>query len=126
MAQVKVNVSDLQKLIKKVGSKEAAQQIMKPLAELMLEEVRMNWSGRVPPRSTPGNPPAIDTGLLDRTMNIRPVKDGYSTIARQDYSEHLEYGTYKMAARPFMLPAFERTVAGADFSELGAEIFAET
>ena len=62
-----------------------------------------------------GEPPGIDTGTLKNAINAQPtgpmaweVNDG------TDYGVHLEYGTVKMAARPWMLPAFERTVETID------------
>lgn len=59
--------------------------------------------------STAGNPPNTDTGYL--AGNIHVVfdgdKHGASVESRADYSEALEFGTSKMAARPFMQPALE-------------------
>ena len=59
--------------------------------------------------STAGNPPNSDTGYL--ASNIFVVIDqnkmGSSVESRADYSEALEFGTSKMAARPFMQPALE-------------------
>jgi len=59
--------------------------------------------------STPGNPPNSDTGYL--ASNVFVVIDqnkmGSSVESRADYSEALEFGTSKMAARPFMQPALE-------------------
>lgn len=43
----------------------------------------------------------VDTGFLQD--NIGLVADGVASAA--DYSEHVEYGTYKMGAQPFMRPA---------------------
>jgi HK97 gp10 family phage protein len=59
--------------------------------------------------STAGNPPNTDTGYL--VSNIHLVLDsnklGCSVESRADYSESLEFGTSRMAARPFMQPALE-------------------
>lgn len=59
--------------------------------------------------STAGNPPNTDTGYL--VSNIHLVVDsnklGCSVESRADYSESLEFGTSRMAARPFMQPALE-------------------
>lgn len=59
--------------------------------------------------SAAGEPPASDTGFL--ASNITTVIDGdglgASVESRADYSTFLEFGTTKMAARPFMHPAVE-------------------
>ena len=59
--------------------------------------------------STAGNPPNTDTGYLARNIHIvvDGDKHGASVESRADYSEALEFGTSKMAARPFMQPALE-------------------
>ena len=59
--------------------------------------------------STEGNPPNSDTGFL--ASNIHSVFDndklGSDVESRADYSEHLEFGTKNMRARPFLQPALE-------------------
>jgi HK97 gp10 family phage protein len=59
--------------------------------------------------STAGNPPNSDEGYLAQNIfvNLDNDKLGGSVESRADYSEALEYGTSKMAARPFMQPALE-------------------
>lgn len=61
--------------------------------------------------SRPGDPPNSDTHGLDRQIETEltePLKATVSSNAR--YSKFLEFGTSRMAARPFMSPAaqFER------------------
>ncbi len=63
--------------------------------------------------SAPGEPPAMDTGLL--ANSISTTAEGslrYVVSASAHYAIYLEYGTYKMAARPFMRPAFEQVKPG--------------
>lgn len=58
--------------------------------------------------SAPGQPPNTDTGRL--AGSIRAVMSGTPTAyvdALADYAVHLEFGTRKMSARPFMTPAVE-------------------
>ena len=59
--------------------------------------------------SAAGNPPNTDTGYL--ANNIFQIVDadklGASVESRADYSVHLEFGTSKMKARPFLQPALE-------------------
>lgn len=62
--------------------------------------------------SAPGEPPATDTGAL---LNNWPEPTGKRTAKGasveggpgQEYAKHLELGTSKTAARPFMRPALD-------------------
>lgn len=72
-------------------------------------EIVMNFSTESPSR--PGQPPGVDTGALKNSIHVTQLSKGtWATSDGVDYGAALEYGTVKMAARPFMLPAFERTV----------------
>ena len=53
-----------------------------------------------------GSPPAVDTGKLRNSINVKKVGTfGYSiNTGDTEYAPHLEFGTTKMGARPFMLP----------------------
>ena len=59
--------------------------------------------------SAAGQPPATDTGFLVQNINLKIDADGLgaSVESNADYSAALEFGTRKMAARPFMQPALE-------------------
>ena len=59
--------------------------------------------------SAAGQPPATDTGFLVNNIALKIDSDGLgaSVESRADYSAFLEFGTSKMAARPFMQPALE-------------------
>ena len=59
--------------------------------------------------SAAGEPPATDTGYLVSNIftNIDTDGLGASVESRAGYSSFLEFGTSKMAARPFMQPALE-------------------
>ena len=59
--------------------------------------------------SPPNSPPNTDTGFLASNvfLKIDADKMGCSVESRADYSEHLEFGTSKMKARPFLQPALE-------------------
>jgi HK97 gp10 family phage protein len=66
-------------------------------------------SGKGHVASRPGEPPSADTHLLDRsieTVQVEPLKVNVS--ANAPYAVPLEFGTSKMAARPFMAPAVQR------------------
>jgi len=66
--------------------------------------------------SAPGQAPANDTGRLVNSFNVSQsadklavqIKSGGATV---DYAVALEYGTEKMAPRPFMKPALEKSRA---------------
>lgn len=73
-------------------------------------------TGRLYPRgrrwhraSAPGEPPKSDTGYLASHITTVLDLDGFAANveAQAEYSRHLEFGTTKMAARPFLFPAFE-------------------
>jgi HK97 gp10 family phage protein len=59
-----------------------------------------------PPASAPGEPPRVDTARLRQSLQPSVVREGNTirgTVSTNvEYAEHLEYGTSKMAARPFM------------------------
>lgn len=55
--------------------------------------------------SSPGNPPRIDTENLVNSINVRQVRPFVWAIrCGALYGPDLEFGTSKMAARPFMGP----------------------
>lgn len=56
-----------------------------------------------PPRSSPGEPPHVDTGELISGIFYNVSDDLQLTVGfTADYGWDLEYGTSKMAARPFL------------------------
>ena len=77
--------------------------------EAQLSITRGSVSGRNHVPSRPGEPPNQDTGVLAsniETVQISPVLVEVSSNA--PYSAPLEFGTSKMAARPFMRPARDK------------------
>lgn len=63
-------------------------------------------SGKNHVPSAPGEPPNEDTGTLRRNITVTQVGPLHVRVASNaPYSAHLEFGTSKMAARPFMGPA---------------------
>ena len=62
--------------------------------------------------SSPGNPPAIDKGELVRSIIVsdRPTEVEIGSKGGAPYSKFLEEGTKKMAKRPFLQPAVEKTM----------------
>lgn len=65
--------------------------------------------GKAHQASAPGEPPAIDTGNLVNSVFSEKSGPGQAVVgASAEYAEYLEFGTSKMAARPFLRPALEK------------------
>ncbi|MFC6487355.1 HK97-gp10 family putative phage morphogenesis protein [Nitratireductor sp. GCM10026969] len=78
-------------------------------AENSITQGSVSGAGHVP--SLPGEPPNRDTGFLD--TNIETTIETHNppkvhVTSNAPYSAALEYGTSKMAERPFMRPATEK------------------
>lgn len=79
--------------------------------------IRSSWSGSSP--SDPGNPPAVVTGELDRSIKVIEGRNelgqfanqmsavSYTIIVESDYGAALEFGdpSKNLLPRPFMQPA---------------------
>ena len=64
---------------------------------------------RVHTASAPGQPPMSDTGRLANSVTFDRVGDLTASVGSTlAYAVHLEYGTSRMAARPFFRPAVEK------------------
>ena len=58
--------------------------------------------------SAPGQPPMTDTGRLVNSIEFDKLGDLTATVgSKLAYAPYLEYGTSRMAARPFFRPAIE-------------------
>lgn len=85
----------------------AAADAIKTDARLSITAGSVSGAGHVP--SKPGEPPKRDTGHLD--TNIEAYRTGPLSAevrSQAEYAAHLEFGTSKMAARPYMRPAVKR------------------
>lgn len=59
--------------------------------------------------SAPGEPPNRDTGVLQAHIENRMVSDLEAEVSSNaPYAAPLEFGTSKMAARPYMRPARDK------------------
>lgn len=73
-------------------------------ASRLITEGAVSGAGHVP--SKPGEPPNEDTGLLRTNIEVHQVAPlRVHVISAAPYAAHLERGTSKMAARPYMGPA---------------------
>ncbi len=69
--------------------------------------------GRSHQASAPGDGPAVDTGRLRQSIAVVRVADGHYKVGTNvQYAPFLEFGTRRMAPRPFMRPALEAERAG--------------
>lgn len=82
----------------------AGGEMIKAEAARSITEGAVSGKGHVP--SKPGEPPNEDTGTLRRNITVTQIGPLHVRVASNaPYSAHLEFGTSKMAARPFMGPA---------------------
>ena len=79
---------------------------MQSIAEDSAERIKRNISISYPPASVPGMPPHKRSGELESSITSKVIKGSNKVeahiSANADYAVHLEYGTSKMAPRPFM------------------------
>lgn len=92
-----------------VGKLYAAGQQIELDAEFSITEGSVSGSGHV--ASLPGQPPNADTRFLDTNIETEVITQDPPTVhitSKAPYSSALEFGTSKMAERPFMRPATEK------------------
>lgn len=66
-------------------------------------------NGRRHQSSSPGQAPANNTGALVRSIKVKKNGRNATITISKDYAIYLEFGTSKMRARPFIIPAFLKT-----------------
>lgn len=82
-------------------------EIIQTEAQISITTGAVSGKNHVP--SAPGQPPNQDTGVLAgniRTTQTAPLVVEVSSSA--PYAAHLEFGTSRMAARPYMAPARDK------------------
>ena len=79
----------------------------------LVSDISRNFPGAG--RSQPGKIPHVDTGHLKRNVGwerksalIRRIGSGIGSKASVGYAAWLEFGTVKMAARPWLRPGLKR------------------
>ena len=85
----------------------AGGELIQTEAQISITRGAISGKGHVP--SKPGEPPNQDTGVL--ASNIETTQPGPLVVhvsSNAPYSAPLEFGTSKMAARPFMVPARDK------------------
>jgi HK97 gp10 family phage protein len=71
-------------------------------------ETYVKVSLRGPSPSSPGEPPGLDIGNLLGSVLVDEVTPTQAILGvHAEYGEHLEFGTSRMEARPFLRPALD-------------------
>jgi phage gpG-like protein len=144
VTQVKVDLQGMNELLAKLqavgaASEQVTEETIFDLATetqaLAIQGINRGGSGRTyekynPRRthtaSSPGQYPATDTGRLASSVRVDvqgPM--AYVVGTNVAYGPMLEFGTVKMAARPWLFPSFERAKVGIE-RELRAKLEAKT
>ena len=82
----------------------------------VVETIQESISTAYPPPSAPGEPPHLRTGALRRSAQIESVDEEGVTISvggentGAPYAAALEFGTARMAPRPFVQPVLNVAV----------------
>lgn len=85
----------------------AAGEMIQVEAQRSITAGSVSGKGHVP--SAPGEPPNQDSGVLANNIETtQPAKLRVRVSSNAGYSAALEFGTGKMAARPFMRPARDK------------------
>jgi len=107
--QVILNMNKLLELEREAPGR--ADEAVGKVAKLCTDIIGLSWSDQQP--SPPGGPPGVDTSALKNSVVYEPGNEPLTWIVHDgvEYGVHLEYGTEKMAARPWLLPAVEQTAA---------------
>lgn len=108
--------SDRLRRMKNTGAKAVARALYQAGQLIELEAERSITAGSVSGKnhvvSAPGQPPNADTRFLDTNIETHLENEHLVTVtSKADYSAALEFGTSRMAARPFMRPATEKNRA---------------
>jgi len=109
--QIKVNKAELFKIINQ------AENLVSDSSVYMAEEMKKSISSGAKSgrkygnhtSSAPGQSPANWTGELLRSIKVQKDKNKSIVYITAKYAEFLEFGTSKMRARPFIIPAFIKT-----------------
>lgn len=86
----------------------AAGEVIREDAKQSILAGAVSGAAHVP--SLPGQPPNADTHRLDLSLDtiINESRLSVSVVSRAPYGAFLEFGTSKMAARPYLRPALLR------------------
>jgi hypothetical protein len=142
-AEIDLDLRALQTLIRQIP--QGANKVAEYVAARLRDQIIQSFEESPPTgrrygahiASSPGNPPRIYTGRLERSANIvsrnavlptsapegqttqvvKTERQGeYILVFRAKHALYLEFGTPRMAARPFMRPAIHKYTASGQFT----------
>ena len=103
----------------KARAERQADEAIRQTAQLVVDHAKASMSGpksgqlykrgkKMHRASAPGEAPAVDTGnLVNSFSTARAGRLRYEIDVNAEYAPHLEFGTSRMAARPFLRPALK-------------------
>lgn len=98
----KLDTTNLDKLKKKHPDR--VDKVLGKLAGDSEAYIKTNFSRTAPNPSSPGSPPAVQTGRLKKSVLHRKVREQVWEVTEggngAPYAGYLEFGTHNMAARP--------------------------
>lgn len=101
-----LDMRKLTALRKKVQSGAIEEIFLQKTGDAIETHVQQHWSASSP--SSPGNPPAVVTGELKNSIRVvRMSARHYRVVVLAEHGLYLEFGTSRMAPRPFLTPAVE-------------------
>jgi hypothetical protein len=106
----RLDTRELDRIRRQSPTKAAA--VVQQIAQDVEREVKTNWSPDSP--SPEGGPPGVDTSTLTNSVAADQLAGNMLVWIVQigaSYGADLEFGTARMAARPFFVPAIERGAA---------------
>lgn len=115
--QIKVDISKMRRLIQQ--EPETVDKWLRGVAQEIVGDIKLSFNTSPPGRtytrgtvthvaSQPGYPPNVDTGTLRASIDSRRLsRMKYEIHDGVEYGYHLEFGTERMAARPFFAPVFD-------------------
>lgn len=112
MMHVEIDISHLLRLQSELGIR--ANEVVQKLAQDTEGYIKNSFSAQSP--SAPGDPPGVDTGNLKNSVVAEPHpadKLTWFVNIGATYADDLEFGTVKMAARPYVRPAVRWIVQNA-------------
>lgn len=111
---IKLDTRGMDRVEREIGKR--ADSAVRALANHIVDDINSNWSGKYPPASTKGNPPAYRTEKLMKSVSINLREKGkftskvnahaVSIFYRAPYAKFLEDET--VLNRPFLFPAVFR------------------
>lgn len=109
------NSREIRRIIREIaGNIEAEMKILMTGVKTGREYKR---KGRIHIASAAGEPPAVDTSFLIGSIDVpqASLTDTSATVViAAEYAEALEFGTDRMAARPFVRPAIDSVLKRFD------------